>query len=382
MRAIELYESAASELAKKLPSLEKHDYNTIDKLMRNIAKKHRITGDALHDLFVRKYHKTPDSWIKDKLDEVGGRHYNPDGSTYRGSNNKMPTLNDPEDIYNRAERVPYQDPAGEDPEIDDSVKQIIKNGLDRLSDDERKVLILRFWHDLTLRQIADKFGLSEPRIRQIEAKGLRRLQVSAKHKGYDPEALKLYVKQNENPPKLMAQDKTKAQALKVANAYKTAFPKKPYYPPKAKKDIDTGEVWGPWVYYPPKAKKDVIKESEQEDLNNNPIVKKFLAWTSKKLNLESTPKIEFSYDSDEAQEGHHTGRHNPETGEVWVYCKNRNLVDIFRTVFHELVHVRQGELNMINPGDSYPGSPIEAEADMMAGKYIKIFGKAHPEIFQ
>ena len=40
MRAIELYESAASELAKKLPSLEKHDYNTIDKLMKNIAKKH------------------------------------------------------------------------------------------------------------------------------------------------------------------------------------------------------------------------------------------------------------------------------------------------------------------------------------------------------
>ena len=317
MRAIELYESAASELAKKLPSLDKHDYNTIDKLMRNIAKKHQITGDALHDLFVRKYHKTPDSWIKDKLDEVGGRHYNPDGATYRGSSNKMPTLNDPEDIYNRAERVPYKDPAGEDPEIDNSIKQIIQNGLDRLTDDQRKVLILRFWYDMTLQQIGDRFDLSKDRIRQIEAKGLRRLRDSARHKGYDPELLKPY-----------------------------------------------------------------ITESEQEDLNNNPIVQKFLAWTSKKLNLQSTPKIEFSYDSKEAQEGHHTGRHNPETGEVWVYCANRNLVDIFRTVFHELVHVRQGELNMIKPGDSYPGSPIEAEADMMAGKYIKIFGKAHPEIFQ
>ena len=317
MRAIELYESAASELAKKLPSLEKHDYNTIDKLMKNIAKKHRITGDALHDLFVRKYHKTPDNWIKDKLDEVGGRHYNPDGTTYRGSYNKMPTLNDPNDIYNRAERVPYKDPASEEPATDDSIKQIIQNGLDRLTDDQRKVLILRFWYDMTLQQIGDRFDLSRDRIRQIEAKGLRRLRDSARHKGYDPELLKPY-----------------------------------------------------------------IIESEQEDLNNNPIVQKFLAWTSKKLNLENTPKIEFSYDSDEAQEGHHTGRHNPETGEVWVYCANRNLVDILRTVFHELTHVRQGELNMIKPGDSYPGSPIEAEADVMAGKYIKIFGKAHPEIFQ
>ena len=268
-------------------------------------------------MFVKKYHKTPDSWIKDKLDEVGGRHYNPDGTTYRGSYNKMPTLNDPNDIYNRAERVPYKDPAGEEPEIDNSIKQIIQNGLDRLTDDQRKVLILRFWYDMTLQQIGDRFDLSKDRIRQIEAKGLRRLRDSARHNGYDPELLKPY-----------------------------------------------------------------ITESEQEDLNNNPIVQKFLAWTAKKLNLKNTPKIEFSYDSDEAQDGHHTGRHNPETGEVWVYCANRNLVDILRTVFHELVHVRQGELGMINPGDSYPGSPIEAVADMLAGKYMKIFGKANPEIFQ
>jgi hypothetical protein len=44
--------------------------------------------------------------------------------------------------------------------------------------------------------------------------------------------------------------------------------------------------------------------------------------------------------------------------------------------------VRQGELNMIKPGDSYPGSPIEMLADMSAGKYMKVFGKDHPEIFQ
>ena len=42
-------ETPAIELAKKLPSLEKHDYTTIDKLMQQIARKHRITGDALQD---------------------------------------------------------------------------------------------------------------------------------------------------------------------------------------------------------------------------------------------------------------------------------------------------------------------------------------------
>lgn len=192
MRASQfINESAATELARKLPSLEKHDYNTIDDLMRKIASKHKITGHALHDLFVRKYKKTPDSWVK-KLDEEG----------------------------------------------------------------------------------------------------------------------------------------------------------------------------------------------DKVDFGAQPIVQEFVKWAADILKLKSTPEIEFSYNTHEAQEGHHTGRHTEGENSVWVYVANRNLVDIFRTVFHELVHVRQGELNMIKPGSSYPGSPIEAEADIMAGKYIKIFGKEHPEIFQ
>ena len=189
MRLTDLDESAAIELAKKLPSLEKHDYNTIDKLMRRIASKHRITGKALHDLFVKKYHRNPDSWIKNKLDE------------------------------------------GDDSEL------------------------------------------------------------------------------------------------------------------------------------------------QQE-------VDKFCDWACKRLHLKNKPKIELSMDTDEAQNNHHTGGHQMGADSIWVYAKNRNLVDILRTVFHELVHVRQGELNMIEPGDSYPGSPIEAMADMLAGKYIKIYGEANHHIFQ
>jgi hypothetical protein len=186
-----IYESPEVELASRLPSLAKHDYNTIDDLMRKVAKKHKITSKALHDLFQKKYHKTPDRYIKGKLDET------------------------------------------------DHVKC-----------------------DL---------------------------------------------------------------------------------------------------------------ESE---------VEKFVDWTAKKLNLKKVPNIELSMDSDEAQNNHHTGGHVPGEDSVWVYAKNRNLVDILRTVFHELVHVRQHEIGMIKPGDSYPGSPIEAMADMLAGKYIKIYGEKNHHIFQ
>ena len=188
-----IFESAATELAEKLPSLKKHDYSTIDNLMKRIGTRHNIDGKELHDLFVKKYGHTPDTWIKK-----------------------------------------------------------YKNKLEESVDNTQN-----------LDQIRD-----------------------------------------------------------------------------------------------------------------------FVQWSIKTLNVQKPyPKIRLSMDTEQAQKDHRTGLHTSD-GKIIVYIKNRNLVDIFRTLFHELVHERQDQLNMIGPDDSYPGSPVEAMADMMAGKYIKIYGKAHPEIFQ
>jgi hypothetical protein len=127
-------------------------------------------------------------------------------------------------------------------------------------------------------------------------------------------------------------------------------------------------------------KNKLDETSDDTDLSSE--VQKFVEWTAKQLNLKEVPTVELSMDTEEAQTNHHTGGHVPGEGSVWVYAKNRNLVDILRTVFHELVHVRQHELGMIKPGDSYPGSPIEAMADMLAGKYIKIYGEKNNHVFQ
>lgn len=125
------------------------------------------------------------------------------------------------------------------------------------------------------------------------------------------------------------------------------------------------------------------KESVEESVDTKDEVQQirdFIKWSMKTLNVKTKPKFTLSKNTEEAQAGHHTGVHSGDR--IWIYIGNRNLIDIFRTIFHELVHQRQEELNMIKDGDSYPGSPIEAMADMMAGKYIKIYGKDHPEIFQ
>ena len=128
--------------------------------------------------------------------------------------------------------------------------------------------------------------------------------------------------------------------------------------------------------------KSKLDEEDSDDLDLDAEVQKFIDWASERLHLKTRPEIELSYDTQEAQDEHHTGSHTDGDNKVWVYVKNRNLVDILRTVFHELVHVRQGELGMIKPGSSYPGSPIEAMADMLAGKWIKIYGEQNHHIFQ
>jgi hypothetical protein len=66
---------------------------------------------------------------------------------------------------------------------------------------------------------------------------------------------------------------------------------------------------------------------------------------------------------------------------MWVYTGNRNLIDILRTVAHELTHRKQGLEGRIK-GASPPGSKLEREADAQAGYLMKLYGAEHPEIVE
>jgi len=59
-------DNAVKELETGLKSLSNTSYNSIDKLMRRIMSKHDMTAKQLHNAFVSKHDKTPDTWIKEK----------------------------------------------------------------------------------------------------------------------------------------------------------------------------------------------------------------------------------------------------------------------------------------------------------------------------
>jgi hypothetical protein len=71
---------------------------------------------------------------------------------------------------------------------------------------------------------------------------------------------------------------------------------------------------------------------------------------------------------------------------VKIYAKDRAIVDIMRSIAHELVHMKQdidGRLEDNNHDtNNEAGSPIENEANSVAGVIIRKFGEEYPEIYE
>ena len=119
-----------------------------------------------------------------------------------------------------------------------------------------------------------------------------------------------------------------------------------------------------------------LNEDKKDKLNS------FVKFVKKELGIESLPTISIQPNRD----GLKTTAHYDYTKEnkiVRVYGKNRALVDIMRSVAHELVHHKQfeeGRLDGPQPPDI--GGEIEDEANAKAGQYIKLFAKEDPTIYE
>lgn len=122
-------------------------------------------------------------------------------------------------------------------------------------------------------------------------------------------------------------------------------------------------------------------EQSEEYLDNRQIIDHFINWVYKKENINAAmPKLIFA-DEKDSPDMHHTGSYDWHSNTLWVYTHERNLIDILRTVAHELRHRKQAEEGRIKR-HSPPGSKLEREADGEAGYLIKLYAAEHPQIIQ
>jgi hypothetical protein len=109
----------------------------------------------------------------------------------------------------------------------------------------------------------------------------------------------------------------------------------------------------------------------------------FIKFAIKNLGIQSPPRnLSLSYDTNRAKEMKSFGFFSPDDNKIWVYCGNRNMADILRTLAHELVHRKQDEDGRISYESGKTGSDIENEANAKAGVLLRDFGKQHEEIYQ
>lgn len=100
----------------------------------------------------------------------------------------------------------------------------------------------------------------------------------------------------------------------------------------------------------------------------------------KELELTSLPEIKFKKrlaNDDQPTFGrYYNGDHV-----IYLGIDNRHPLDIIRTLAHEMVHYKQDIEDRLDDESGNTGSPIENEANAVAGVIMRHLNKKHPEFF-
>lgn len=129
---------------------------------------------------------------------------------------------------------------------------------------------------------------------------------------------------------------------------------------------------------------DGVSASTTMTLNeNNPedVLNQFMNFCVDKLKIKNTPKLKLRRDPQWSKVNKTFGRFNPETGLLEVSWGKRHLMDVLRTVAHELTHQRQYEREDVPPNAGETGSEWENEANARAGILMRLWGQEYPNLF-
>lgn len=106
----------------------------------------------------------------------------------------------------------------------------------------------------------------------------------------------------------------------------------------------------------------------------------FIKFVKNELGLKNTPKVVVQNGRKDLKTTANYDYTKPEKV-IKVNAKNRMLVDVMRSVAHELVHHKQFEDGKLETKPQDIGGEIEDEANAKAGQFIKLFAKQDQTIY-
>jgi Zn-dependent peptidase ImmA (M78 family) len=109
-------------------------------------------------------------------------------------------------------------------------------------------------------------------------------------------------------------------------------------------------------------------------------LQEFVKFVKKELGLETVPTIAILNGRGELKTTANYD-YTKKNKIIKVNSKNRALVDVMRSLAHELVHHKQYEQGRLDVKPHDIGGEIEDEANAKAGQYIKMFSKLDETIY-
>jgi len=116
-----------------------------------------------------------------------------------------------------------------------------------------------------------------------------------------------------------------------------------------------------------------------ESVDKDSLFEKFMAYACNELQIQNPPTFEVRYEYGEDQPSF--GAYVPSQHHISVNPSNRNIVDVLRTLAHELVHAKQNEMGILQPDSGETGSEHENDANAIAGILMRDYGKQNPNIY-
>ena len=121
-----------------------------------------------------------------------------------------------------------------------------------------------------------------------------------------------------------------------------------------------------------------LNEDDEETL-----VHEFIQHVAMELGIDPVPEIHLHTDPEWSANNHSFGRYDPDSHTLNVSMPNRHVMDVLRTVAHELVHCSQNQQHGQLPDDAgETGSRWENDANARAGIIMRDWANSHPEHFE
>jgi hypothetical protein len=125
-----------------------------------------------------------------------------------------------------------------------------------------------------------------------------------------------------------------------------------------------------------------LAEDVVETTNFKSLLQKFLPIAMRDLGVKELPKVIVRPKLDAVGGQASFGRYVNEENKVYIAVSERHPVDVLRTLAHELVHYKQHLQGEMYAGAGETGSPIENEANEVAGIIMRHFNKKYPKAIE